>query len=121
MLQIRYDMNNQQFYNFNFNNQAPRSRNSQFRSFNSKLKPASEVEKKVSLDTRPTQTSDGFDVRVEEESYAKTTVTSIEDTYLDSSVRVKTPDMHKHVTSLQHCSRLIRLKRSHRPSRRVII
>lgn len=98
-------MDNQQFYNLNSNNQALRVRNLQFRSFNSEPKPAFEVEKSLSLDTKPMQTPGGFEAC--EESHAKKAASPAESTHLHDSVHVETLDMCKDKTgSQQHYSRL---------------
>jgi hypothetical protein len=85
-------MDNQQFYNPNSHNQAPRFRSPQFRSFNPKPKPAPEAEKSLSLGTKPTQTPDGSEAC--EESHAKKAASPAEDTHLDP-VHVETPGMCK--------------------------
>jgi hypothetical protein len=95
MLEIHHTMENQQFYTPNSNNPTPRFPNLQFRSFNPEPKPASEAEKNLSLDTKPTQTPGGSEACVEEEPRAKTVASPIDDTGLRDSVHVETPSMCK--------------------------
>jgi hypothetical protein len=98
-------MDNQQFYNLNFNNSASRFRKLQFHSFNPKLKLAFEVEKSLSLDTKSTQTSGGSEAC--EQSHAKKAASPAEDIHLHDSVHVETPGMCTGKTAFHHYSRLI--------------